>query len=72
MAKDPNNQSRELAREWKRLIVFAQQVGHGNLTIKLRDGKPVLAEQVLQQVRLDYKEENLSTEGGVGNIDTPQ
>lgn len=64
MTFDPTNPKRELAREWKKLIQLAGSMGHGTLTIKLRDGKPYLVERAVQQIKLDgegISEEQLKT-----------
>lgn len=53
MPVDPTNTNRELAREWKRLIHLAKGMGHGTVTIKLKDGKPYMAERAVQQIKLD-------------------
>jgi len=62
--KDPTNPNRELAREWKKLIHLAVGMGHGTLRIKIKDGKPYMAERIVQQIRLDESgidEEQLKT-----------
>ena len=41
MCLDPTNTTRELDREWKRLIKFVKvKMPHGTIEITFRDGKP--------------------------------
>jgi len=50
---NPINENQELSREWKRLIEFARELQFGEMTVSIRDGKPVYAEMIKQTIRFD-------------------
>ena len=56
MVVDPTNESRELPREWKRLIKIADTMGHGTLEITIVAGKPTLIKRAVQGIKLDEPE----------------
>lgn len=48
----------QLQREDVELIQLIREVGYGELTVKLREGKPVIVEKVTQTIKLGDKEKN--------------
>lgn len=47
----------EVTKEWRRLMKAAKQIGFGRLEIIVQDGKPVMIEVPLQQVKLNGPED---------------
>lgn len=49
MDKNGNN---KLHEKEKRLLEFIRQLGHGEVTIKVQDGLPVMVERAKEKVKL--------------------
>lgn len=44
---------REIPPEWDKLMRVAVQLNYGEITLKIKNGKPTLIEQSIKQIRLD-------------------
>ena len=56
----PESQVQELALQsstpWSKFILYCKSLGHGEIhNLKIRDGVPVIAEQVIKKVVFDMK-----------------
>ena len=47
------NQGGTLGPEWIRLVAVVEEVKFGEITVKIRNGKPVLVEKGVQTIKLE-------------------
>lgn len=51
-------EGKEIAKEWRRLMKAAKQLGYGRMEIVITNGKPVMIDVAVQHLKLDGPEDD--------------
>jgi len=57
MAEQPIRVSREISSEWLHLMQLVEKLGFGEVTLQIKNGKPVSIERVSQRINLTEPED---------------